>query len=269
MNRYLQRFGYYDIFLVDNNGNVVYSVYKELDFATSLTSGPWKQSGLAEAFNKAQNLAEGETYFTDLALYTPSYDAPAAFASTPIIKNDNNRSTRIGTLIFQMPLNKISEIMLQRSGLGETGETYLVGPDYLMRSDSYLDPKNHNVIDSFRHPESGMAKTATTELALSGKSGVQISQGFNNNAVLSAYSPINIGTHQWAIMAEKDVNEAFQSITELTNLLITIGIVGLLIILLASTWFSNRLARPIVEFTHKILTIAKESNFSTRIDVKS
>jgi methyl-accepting chemotaxis protein len=42
MRRFLKEFGYYDIFIVDiNNGNVVYSVFKELDYATSISNGPY------------------------------------------------------------------------------------------------------------------------------------------------------------------------------------------------------------------------------------
>ena len=49
--------------------------------------------------------------------------------------------------------------MSERAGLGETGETYLVGSDKLMRSDSYLDPKHHSVVASFRNPEKGKVET--------------------------------------------------------------------------------------------------------------
>ena len=51
---------------------------------------------------------------------------------------------------LQMPLDRVNEIMRERTGMGETGESYLVGPEKLMRSDSYLDPENHSVAASFR-----------------------------------------------------------------------------------------------------------------------
>jgi len=265
LNDYLQRFGFYDIFLIDNDGNVVYSVYKELDFATNLLKGPWKDSGLAEAFTKSQRMEKGQVAFTDLALYTPSYDAPAGFAATPITEMKNGKTQRIGTLVFQMPLDRISEIMLQRSGLGETGETYLVGSDYLMRSDSYLDPENHNVIASFRNPDLGRAKTEAVELGLKGNTGVKVIVDYNGNPVLSAFSPIQLGSNQWVLLAEKDVAEAFSAINILTAILWTLGVIGFISILVASYWFSLRLSRPVIELTKKITEISDTSNFAVRV----
>ena len=61
--------GYYDIFLVDVEGNVVYTVFKELDYATNLNSGKYKDSGLAQAFKAAMNSQKsGSISFIDLRL---------------------------------------------------------------------------------------------------------------------------------------------------------------------------------------------------------
>ena len=137
MSEFLHRFSFYDIFIVDlNSGNVVYSVFKEVDFATSLKQGPYASSGLANAFAKGSQLdSREEVVFEDFSLYLPSYDAPAAFIAAPIFE----QSRKVGVLIFQFPMADVNAIMSDRSGLGKTGETYLVGPDKLMRSDSYLD----------------------------------------------------------------------------------------------------------------------------------
>jgi methyl-accepting chemotaxis protein len=206
IRNYLERFNYYDIFLADpNTGRIVYSVFKELDYGTSLTQGPWSSSGIAEAFTRARDLPKGESALVDYALYTPSYDSPASFIGAPIF--DGTRM--IGVLIFQMPLAEITSVMSERAGLGETGETYLVGPDHLMRSDSYLDPVNHSVVASFKHPEAGHAKTEAVELALAGESAAAIIIDYNGNPVLSAFAPVTVGGLTWAVLAEIDVAEAF------------------------------------------------------------
>ena len=97
---FLEKFGYYDIFLVDaDSGNVVYSVFKELDFATSLKSGHYSNTGLAEAYNLV--MASSDKSFigiTDMAKYYPSYEAPAAFISTPIYDEDGEK--KLGVLVF-------------------------------------------------------------------------------------------------------------------------------------------------------------------------
>lgn len=203
--RFLEAFGYYDIFLLDNDGNVVYSVYKEVDFATSLKSGPWADSGLASAYQSVQSVEQGASTFIDFKVYRPSYDAPAGFFASPVFDGDR----RIGSLVFQFPIDRLNAIMADRSGLGETGETYLVGPDKLMRSDSYLDPEHHSVISSFRQPDKGRADTEAVRLALKGQTDADVIIDYNGNPVLSAYRPVDIGNTTWALLAEVDVAEAF------------------------------------------------------------
>ncbi len=206
MRSFLEKFGYYDIFLVDlTSGDIVYSVFKELDYSTSLINGPYAETNFGEAFRKAATLQKGEYAFVDYRQYRPSYDAPASFIASPVFQGEE----KVGVLIFQMPMDRITAVMSERAGLGETGETYLVGGDLLMRSDSYLDPTHHSVVASFRNPEKGKVDTAATHAALAGKHGFDVIIDYNNNPVLSAYAPIDILGKQWAILSEVDVAEAF------------------------------------------------------------
>lgn len=264
-NQYLNEFGYYDIFLVNPKGDVVYSVYKELDFATSLTTGPWAETGLAEAYKKVVNAENHSFYFTDLALYTPSYDAPAGFVSSPIY----NGSKFVGVLIFQMPLDRVSQIMSNRSGLGESGETYLVGSDKLMRSDSYLDPKNHSLVASFRNPAKGFIDSNTVANALKGKTGIEQIIDYNGNPVISAYTPIKLGGNEWAFIAEIDVAEAFEAIEHLEAILFMIGLLASIAIAVVAFWVGVRISTPILNLTTKLNEISNNLKFSQRIEVKA
>ena len=206
LRNYLQTFGLYDIFLVDDRtGAVVYTVFKELDFATSLKTGPWADSGLGQCFAQANQLTRGQTVMTDYACYTPSYDAPACFVGTPVY--DGNK--KIGVAIVQLPLDQVNAIMNDRSGLGRTGEAYLVGADHLMRSDSYLDPDHHTVLASFRDPQQGSVDSEAVVRALDGQSGLDLIIDYNGNPVLSAYCPVTVGGHRWALLSEIDVAEAY------------------------------------------------------------
>ncbi|MBM6550942.1 cache domain-containing protein [Marinomonas ostreistagni] len=129
MREVQQRFGFYDIFLIDQQGTVVYSVFKELDFATNLNTGPYQDSGLARAYQQGLAQPAKGVAVTDFSLYVPSYDAPAGFISSPIFQDGE----RVGVLVAQFPIDELNAVMKERDGLGETGETYLVGPDNLMR----------------------------------------------------------------------------------------------------------------------------------------
>ncbi|MBL4770768.1 MAG: hypothetical protein JKY61_06425 [Planctomycetes bacterium] len=100
---YLHKFGYYDIFLCDpNSGNIVYSVFKEVDYATSLKTGPYAKTNIGKAYLKASKASTSETFaFVDFEQYTPSYEAPASFIASPIYDGHE----KLGVVIFQMPLD--------------------------------------------------------------------------------------------------------------------------------------------------------------------
>ncbi|MBF0287255.1 MAG: methyl-accepting chemotaxis protein [SAR324 cluster bacterium] len=208
IREYLEKFGYYDIFLVDaETGDIVYSVFKELDYSTSLIDGPYAKTNFGEAFRKANEATDKDAVvLVDYALYMPSYEAPASFIASPIF--DGNK--KIGVLMFQMPIDRLNEIMGERVGLGETGETILVGPDYQMRSDSYLDPKNRSVIASFKYPEKGKVDiTATRAVHERGETGVAYVKDYRKQPTIIAYTPVDIGGITWSLNVKIDIAEAF------------------------------------------------------------
>ena len=251
---FLEKFGYYDIFLVDaKSGDIVYSVFKELDYTTSLIDGPYAKTNFAEAFRKALELKQpGQFAFVDFKQYLPSYSAPASFIAAPIF--DAGQMT--GVLMFQMPLDRITKVMSERAGLGETGETYLIGPDKLMRSDSYLDPKHHSVVASFRHPEKGKVETSAANDSLSGKKGAEIITDYNGNPVLSAFTPVDILGVKWALLAEIDKEEAFAAEAVMAKLMLIIGLIGAAVVAAVGFFIARSFANPIVEMTGAMQTLA-------------
>jgi methyl-accepting chemotaxis protein len=200
-SKFMEIFGFYDVFLIDADGNVVYTVGKESDLGADLKSGPLKDSGLGRVFAKSRN----QNVFEDFSWYGPSNE-PAAFIATSLI---DSTGKYMGSAAFQISLKDINKIMQERTGLGDTGETYLVGPDKLMRSDSFLDPINHTVKASFANPDKGRVDTEASRLALSGQSGKDVIIDYNGNSVLSCFKPLKIQGVSWAVITEIDVAEAF------------------------------------------------------------
>lgn len=256
---FLEKFGFYDIFLVDiESGNIVYSMFKELDFATSLIDGPYADTNFADAFREAAALKQGQYTLKDYQPYTPSYEAPASFLASPIFKN----GTAIGVLVFQIPLEPVNTIMTERSGMGESGESYLVGPDKLMRSDSYLDPINHSVVSSFRHPEQGRIDTLATQNALAGRSGNEIVIDYNGNSVLSSYDLLELGQFQWAIIAEIDRREAFAGVTQMLWTIVGFLVLAIIAIVLSAVYVSNLISKPILELGQAIQQVEQDADFN-------
>ena len=267
LNHYLERFDYYDIFLVDHNtGDIVYSVFKEADFATNLRNGPYRRSNIASAYEEAKDLAPADPpIFVEFDYYAPSYGAPAAFVAKPIFDSGET----IGVLIFQLPITRINQIMTgnqhwAKDGLGETGETYLVGPDFTMRSvsrfliedrEGYFSAlekldypsKTINQLDEF--DTSILLQRVQTKAsfgALSGKKSTGIIDDYRGISVLSSYGPIQFGGHQWALISEIDEAEAFAPIDALARTLFASSLlIGALVVGLAA-YFSGQFTKPII-----------------------
>ncbi|MFT5758205.1 MAG: methyl-accepting chemotaxis protein [Alteromonadaceae bacterium] len=223
VKQYLEKFNYYDIFLIDHEtGDVVYSVFKEIDYGTNLFNGAHAKSGLANVVKKAANARSAEEVFIDdFKWYIPSYNAAASFIASPIF--DDNEM--IGVLVFQMPVSEINDRLLIKEGLGESGEVYLVGSDNLMRSQSRFSKENTIL--------SSKIESVTANAAIAGKNGAEITPDYRNINVLSAYAPLEINGLDWVILAEIDEEEAFKAIKELTTaiLLAMATAIGFIIII--------------------------------------
>ena len=264
IRNFLETFGYYDIFLVDpDSGDIIYSVFKELDFSTSLLDGPYAETNFGEVFRKANTMAAGQIAFSDYRQYVPSYDAPASFIGSPIYDDDQ----KIGVLIFQMPLDRITEVMAVRDGLGESGESYLVGMDHLMRSDAFLD-ENHSVVNSFRNPEKGELHNPAIDEALIGNSGIMTTSDYRQVSVLSAYMPVNISEGVvWGMEAKIDVEEAFASIDALALKELVLSAVIMLVVLLLSTIASQFIAGSMRDVV-MLLSRIREGKLDNSIVIK-
>jgi methyl-accepting chemotaxis protein len=212
--QFLRERGYYDIFLFDTKGNLVYTVFKELDYATNLVTGKWKDTDLGKAFRAARDTAKpGQLSFFDFKPYAPSFDAPASFISTPVYDNGQ----LIGVLTFQMPIGRINSVMQLAAGMGKSGESYIVGEDNLMRSDSRFSK------------ESTILKTkidnASVSSAIEGKTGVHTIADYRGVPVVSAFGSMVFNGAKWAIITEIDEEEAFAAVADMRNLsaLIALG----------------------------------------------
>lgn len=294
ITQYQQLFGYYDIFFVDaETGHIVYSVFKELDYATSLKDGPYANSGIGEAYKMALTATDkDQTFLTDFAPYQPSYNGSASFISSPIFDG----SEKIGVMIFQMPVDKINDVMNHHndwlnSGLGETGETYLVGSDKTMRSNSrglienkqaYLDMLSSSgvpapTIQALDTKDNTIGiqviDTQGVQNALKGETGVASYRNASEKMVLSAYKPLEILGLNWAILSEITQEEAFREVKLLENRLssqILYFVVGFLLLGGLLGWgLAYIITRPINKVITTVYGISEgEGDLTQRLQVK-
>ena len=234
-----RRRDYYDVFLIDRDGTVVYTVFKENDFATNLTDGRWSDTGLAQVFQAVVADPTGAAVaFEDFAPYKPSNNAPASFIARAVTSADG---AVLGVLAFQMPIGRINHVMQIEAGMGRSGEAYLIGSDTLMRSDS-----------RFSRDSTILARAVNTEpvrRALAGDAGVMIADDYRGVPVVSAFAPIDVYGARWAILVEADVAEVLAPVRHLQWFLGGAGLVILALMGLLGVIISRGLTKPLGAMT--------------------
>ena len=258
--------GFYDLFLLDpENGRTIFTVRKEADFGVRITEIP---SPLQDVWIDAAH--SRRLSLSDTRPYPPSNNSPAQFLAVPIIVDDEVRAV----IAVQIPIDAIDKIMRERSGMWHTGETYLVGQDMKMRSDSHLDSENHSLEASFHGTvEKNGADTVATREALQGLTGKKILIDYRGKQVLSAYTPIYIKDIKWALVAEVDEDEINSQIAAALDLKIftVTGLSVLLFLMLALTISAliNRGIKSVIDQQERIFCGILEGRLDTRAEPDS
>ena len=244
----------YDVFLIDLDGNIVYTALKENDFATNLRDHP--TSGLYRAFAAVIETPDKITpVFSDFQPYPPSDDQPAGFFAMLVSGADGKP---IGVLAYQIAIEKINSIMQVTAGMGDTGETYLVGPDWKMRSDSRFF-SGRSILQT-------EVDTQAVRWAFDGKEGSDEITDYRGVVVYSAYKPIDVLGVRWAIMAEVDKDEILAPSYVLSSYLIVSGIIIASTIAVLGYLLASDLSNPIRTMATAMARLA-ENDLSTNISV--
>ncbi len=259
--KFTKEYGYYDMLLITIDGDIVYSLKKESDLTQNVIAGSLKETNLGKVFHKGLETV----VITDFAPYPPSGNLPILFLVAPIgLLGDTE-----GLVVLKLTNDTINAIMTEHSsGMPKTSETYLVGPDKLMRSDSYLDPEHHSVKASFANPEKGSVDTKASRNALSGISGEEIISDYRGVSVLSAYMPFTFYHTTYALIAEINKEEAFRPVNNLKNMMIIATIVTMLITFLITLFIANKSTKPIETLTLSSIEIS-EGNLEKEVRVNS
>ena len=262
IKNYNDIYGYYDIFLISpNSGRVVISAAMEADFGTEFRS---ETHNFAKAWQKMKETKKMQV--VDMFPYPPSGDAPCMFVIQPAFSDGKY----IGAVSVQVSLDVINEIMQERSGMGETGESYLVGMDKRMRSDSYLDPNNHSVEASFAGTiKNNGVDTEASRNALNGLDEEIQTLDYNGNPVFSAYHLITLeGGLQWAMLVEKDVAEVDLPVTQLRNNIIIVALLVLILVAIGIFLIVKSIMKP-VSYLQAGMEAVGNNDLETKIPIVS
>jgi len=244
-DRFLSSSLYNDIYLIcKKHGHIMYSHSQQEDLGKNIPNSNLKNSPIDLIWQK---IISSESFsLIDFQQYSPKKNHPIFFGGVPLYDNGNNI---VGVVVVQIKKDLINEIMNERKGLGKTGETYLVGSDYLLRSDSNLDT-DRNVINSFLKKQT--IKTQSVQEALNGKNSTKIIKDYRNIDVWSSYMPIQIQGLNWALIAEIDTSELNGPIYQLILIISIIAIIIGITVFIFGIYFSNLIANPILKVTNTI-----------------
>jgi class 3 adenylate cyclase len=276
--RVAERMGYQDLILFDPQGNMVYAVAKQPDFATNIRSGPYAQSNLAEAFQVALRSADPNFVSAiDFQRYRANLGLPTSFITTTVF---DYTGKFIGVLVAQIDSTRIDKIMTSNQnwaavGLGKTGETLLFGQDYKLRSPSRLfiedaeqyfkalETRNYppEEVEAMRRAGSPItlmtiAKTPASEGALNNQTGIITTKTELGERALTAYQPVKLGNFRWGLIARIEEKEAFAGLNRLLlRLLVSTALIAALLTLLAN-YLARLFSSPIRKINQGLQRIA-------------
>lgn len=246
--------GYSDLFLVSPDGEVLYSQAKDATYATNLLTGPWRQTNLARAVVHALEGRPGSFHFSDYENYPPDQNQPAAFFAVPVFADGSTA----GVFVIRIPTDRITQVMQVTAGMGETGETYLVGPDGAMRSNSRFSETPTILAQK--------VATAAVNQALAGQTGTEVLTDYRGVEVLSAYRPINVLGANWVMLAERDMREINAPI-RLLIVQMMIGAAGIcLLVAGAGVYFARSVWRPLEKLGVAVAQFGENRNVTLPVD---
>ena len=226
--RAVKIFGFQDMMLVDADTlDIIYSYEKTSELGTNLENGPYANTLLGSKVRAMRQQKDRDDFkIVDFEPYRPNFGRPMGFAISPIF--DGAQMT--GMLVLQFPIDTFNKVLTgdfqwKEEGMGESGETYLVGPDGTMRSRSRFmveDPEGFiaslrrssvpsSVVDQIERQGNVLCVlpvgSAAAEAALNGQSGIMETTDYRGEKVLSAYGPLELDSLRWGVLAEMDMSE--------------------------------------------------------------
>lgn len=285
----VERTGAEDIFLINLEGDIVYSAYKGVDLGSNIKRGEFRGGGLEKVFDEAvRSNSRDFVAVADLELYQPSYNEPTGFLASPIADG----SEIVGVYVSQIPIARLNGIMTgdQRedvvAGLGRTGETYLAGPDNLMRTNSRElidDPKEYaehavergtpeQTVERIIAADSSVMrqpiKSEAQNRAANGETGTMVTTDYLGHEVLDSYGPADIEGLNWTVIAKMNTEEAFAPVQDFARNMLLATAVVVLLIAAASVLMARVFTAPLQRLLGGVRAVAA-GNLGARVDAGS
>lgn len=192
-------------------------------------------------------MRSGEAHFQIIDASRYSRDSTTLlFYYVPVLQNSHT----LGAVLIQDDFQKIQSALFETTGMGSTGESYIVGRDYRMRSMSrFLAGRPFEIV----------ARTEAVTVAFDKppRFDHHLIEDYRGVKVVSAYRKIEESGLDWVILSEIDFDEAMQPVVQMRNSLAGITVAIMLVIVFVTLLLSNAIARPILRLREIILMLSK------------
>ncbi|WP_026713893.1 sensor histidine kinase [Flavobacterium daejeonense] len=203
----------------------------------------WHNQNIDTSLLKLPDSIKNSTGIYDLTPYHKAKKTTIAFIS----------HSKRGTIIKILDYNKIRNILLERTGMGDSGESYLVGEDFRMRSQSRFYPN--------KIPYTITVKTKGVNNAFKGINGRGVFKDYRGIDVYSVYSLIKIRNLKLVILSEMDVDEVTIPLQELKERLLFLTLAIFLLAVMLSLFLIRIITNPIKNM-QKSLRIMAEGDYN-------
>jgi signal transduction histidine kinase len=255
LEKYKSLTGYFtSVMIISNNNNFV----KGYTLDSTIESGSRDDLGLQGNPPATQIDPKIPVIIRD-EMMDPSTGKVKMIIEAPVF---NMKNALTGLIVFELPEDQINTIMLNNdpnSGLGMTGETYLVGKDYKMRSSSRFI--RNSILRT-------TVRTKPMMAAMQGEEGHTITRDYRFIPVLSSYSSVKIPGLTWFILAEIDLKEAMVPIYSMRKSILYLSTLISIIFFIFVLFISKRITRPINQLKEAALKVGK-GQYDIDIPVRS
>lgn len=261
---YLKRSNISDLLLVAPDGQVFYSVAHRADYLTNLINGPYSDTHLAKLFRKVRD--SKQIGFADFETYAPWNNEARGFIAVPIIA----QGELLMVMIEHVSPVETNKLMSDRSGLGKSGDSYLIGSDKLARSDSLQD-STRNVKDSFADPNKNRIVNASVDAIVAGKTSEinEFYKDYRGHDVVGAFSTIEALGSKWIVFVKQDLTEAFEPVVNLRNAMIVMAVVVAIAVAFLALLVAGLIARPIMRMANTVNQIATTRDLTLVVPVEN
>ncbi|WP_149168377.1 methyl-accepting chemotaxis protein [Azospirillum brasilense] len=250
MQDLMQRRGLADVLLLSPEGVVIYSVAKGADFARPVASPAL--ANLQAAVRSDPH--PGTLQIADFTVYGAPDEPPSAFLVSPITMPQPDGSAQLLALLaFRLEPDGLNRIMRATDGMGETGDTYLLGADGLLRSTPRFA---HGLPVLSRHVGGSITMGPTGGYAGNARV-VETMNALGTAVALAAARPLRHDRLAWTVLAEASVAEVLAPVYAMRNQMMIAGCLLLLIICVGGVLFARGITKSLSAMSHAMQRLAE------------